>query len=102
MVSCVTDDKKRLPLLGVFGLWIKGVAYLSLSQGQAIADTLTARCTEVGVDEADIEVDKAIKLLRRSENSRPAAVPAAERPDQDAETATPAEAAASAPDIVDK
>jgi hypothetical protein len=65
MLSCITAEKQRLPLLDVFWQWIKSEEFLR-ANGQEISDRLVKRCEDMGVDSTtNASVCKALARLGR-------------------------------------
>jgi len=64
IVSCVTPDKSRLPLLEAFVVWIKN-DFVQESRCKEIADELLRRCSAAGIDgERTPHVIRILKKLR--------------------------------------
>lgn len=65
LVSCVTADKLRLPLLDAYIHWIK-MDFVQDSRCKEIADELLRRYASLGLDaEYPVQISKMLKKLRR-------------------------------------
>eukprot|EP00930_Biecheleria_cincta_P045528 TRINITY_DN31371_c0_g1_i2.p1 TRINITY_DN31371_c0_g1~~TRINITY_DN31371_c0_g1_i2.p1 ORF type:complete len:1003 (+),score=228.89 TRINITY_DN31371_c0_g1_i2:109-3117(+) len=65
VVSCVTADKLRLPLLDAYLAWIK-TDFVQDSRCKEIADELLRRCAFLGLDaEYPVQVSRMLKKLRQ-------------------------------------
>lgn len=63
LVNCISADKKRLPLLEAFSLWIKNDFLMQESRCRSLAAELKVRCASAGINADD---DPHVsRLLRR-------------------------------------
>eukprot|EP00927_Polykrikos_kofoidii_P003629 TRINITY_DN11467_c0_g1_i1.p1 TRINITY_DN11467_c0_g1~~TRINITY_DN11467_c0_g1_i1.p1 ORF type:complete len:1456 (-),score=302.29 TRINITY_DN11467_c0_g1_i1:111-4478(-) len=71
MLSCITPDKSKFPLLEVFFHWVKGDDFLSKAHAQEISKSLAERCNEVSIPMQTNEVMRRTVQRLTGEVQRP-------------------------------
>eukprot|EP00928_Gymnodinium_smaydae_P020455 TRINITY_DN17902_c0_g4_i1.p1 TRINITY_DN17902_c0_g4~~TRINITY_DN17902_c0_g4_i1.p1 ORF type:complete len:1344 (-),score=324.63 TRINITY_DN17902_c0_g4_i1:71-4102(-) len=95
--DCITSDKRTLPLLDTFSMWLSKVEDPTMrGHGKELADAIQQRCTQCGLDvDADPLIESIVRRLRPPIPIAGAAA-ASEAPAAAAAAAAPAAEGASA------
>jgi len=73
VIYCVTDDKRRLPLLEVFAGWMKGDDFMREVHRLSLIDTLVTQCKAVGIDCGKEE--HVVRFIHRARPLPPQRIP---------------------------